>query len=104
MKVLRLMLRAYRWRRFLMLDGLVAEELWPQASIGAGCWAALTALKTFMARTFRKQVRQYTWMVLTIHVDDLLMEVEADEEADILDKLELGTIPNSLPLCSSGAT
>ena len=91
MKIMRLMIRAYRWKRVLMLDGLLAEDLWPQKSIGAGCWGALAALKTFMARTFRKQVRQYTWMVLTIHVDDLLMEVEADEEADILDKLELGT-------------
>ena len=91
MKIMRLLLRAYRWRRILMLDGLLAEELWPQKSIGAGCWAALAALKTFMARTFRKQVRQYEWMVLTIHVDDLLMEVEELDEGVLLDKLESGT-------------
>ena len=80
MKFLRLMMRSYRWRRVHMLDGLLSEEVWPQCSIGAGCWGALAALKTCLARALRRQVAQYTWMILTVHVDDLLIEVEDSDE------------------------
>ena len=88
MKYMRLLLRAYRWKRRLMLDGLLSPEMWPQNSIAAGCWAALSALKTFMARTFRKQLRRYEWMLLTIHVDDLLIEIIDEDKGKLMDKLE----------------
>ena len=76
----------------MMLDGLLGPEMWPQKSIAAGCWAALSALKAFMARVFRKQIRRYEWMVLTVHVDDLLLEVSDDTETKLLDKLEKAAV------------
>ena len=35
--ILRVLIAAYRWSRYLMLDGMISMPLWPQKG-AAGCW------------------------------------------------------------------
>ena len=84
LKILRVLVAAYRWARYLMLDGMLSQPLWPQNGVAAGCWGALTALKVHLGRTLRRQEHDYVRVMLTINVDDLLQEIEGEDAEEIV--------------------
>ena len=90
MRILRVLLAAYRWARLLLLEGVTTGALWPQNGVAAGCWAALSCLKIFLAETLRAQEMDYIFIQLTIHVDDILQEVTGDSEKEIVERAKVG--------------
>ena len=52
--LLRIIVHAYRWPIFLTLDGLVANPLWPDRGIPAGCFSATYAQRGFLVRALVK--------------------------------------------------
>ena len=49
--VLRIMIRAYRWPRAIVVNNVAAKRLWPRQGIPAGCFSTTYTLRCFLQRT-----------------------------------------------------
>eukprot|EP00974_Lingulodinium_polyedra_P103061 9977295-Lingulodinium_polyedra.AAC.1 len=76
--ILRITVQAFRWRRFLCMDGIMHEGVLPHRGITAGCFSATFALRCYLVRLARRQVASHPAVSILIHIDDFEMEVEAD--------------------------
>ena len=82
-RLLLIVLRAFQWPRTLTMGGLAAQALWPARGILAGCFSATYCLKGHLARILRSQAEEYTRVLITVHVDDFVQEVEGDSTGGV---------------------
>ena len=64
--ILRLVVLAYSWERFISMEGLVAQPLWPSRGVTAGDWAATYMLKAYMVKLLRRQQARHPGITISV--------------------------------------
>eukprot|EP00974_Lingulodinium_polyedra_P025523 2468786-Lingulodinium_polyedra.AAC.1 len=95
MDILRFAVASYAWPRRLVLDGAVSAKIWPGRGIVAGSSTATFEVKAYVQPGIDHMVEDvaatsalrlgYKTTMLTLHIDDFLLEVvERNPEALLL--------------------
>ena len=81
--LLRLTLRAYRWPRILLKDGVVSRTVWPRQSIVAGVTAATYELRALLVLHLREHVATHPLVRLNMFIDDASQDCNGKSSAAI---------------------
>ena len=85
--ILRVVVNAFRWTRYVVMDGMVADGVLPDNGVVAGCFAATYALAAYLITDLKAQQERHPEVLLTVHVDDIGQEVSAESAQLAVDQL-----------------
>ncbi|CAK0790677.1 unnamed protein product, partial [Prorocentrum cordatum] len=69
------------------MDGLVAEPIYPDGGVVAGCFSATYCLAAYLIEDLRQQQLEHVGVVLAMHVDDISQEVVGDSIQEVVTTL-----------------
>ena len=85
--ILRVVVNAFRWTRYVVMNGVVAPGVLPDNGIVAGCLAATYALAAYLITDLKAQQERHPEVLLTVHIDDIGQEVTAESDGQAVSLL-----------------